>query len=247
MAYFRRWLIVPFPNTFSPGKPGFVRKDDLVARLMKETSGILNWALDGYTRLTTQGHFSDTRSAEEMRVAYEEAQEPVVVYVAERIQQAENDRIAKDDLYEDYANWCKARGVSLHGKIAFGRRFQTAAPFVRQGKMGGRGDRRNCWINVRLNMEPPIPDTSRTPNDDASRTHPGHGDPKIYFWMKKHPGHIPDKSRTRKSSRTHPGHKNTQIAEVHFVDWLRVRDGVRDGNAIVGAIVRRPKAIFTKD
>lgn len=203
VAYFRRWLIVPFPNTFSPGKPGFIRKDDLVARLLKEASGILNWALEGYTRLITQGHFSDIRSADEMRAAYEEAQEPVVVYVAERIQQSDNDRVAKDDLFEDYANWCKARGVSLHGKIAFGRRFQTAAPFVRQGKMGGRGDRRNCWINIILNMEPPIPDTSRTPNDDTSRTHPGHGDPKNIFLDGKN---IPDTSRTNPGHGNHPGH-----------------------------------------
>jgi len=203
VAYFRRWLIVPFPNTFSPGKPGFIRKDDLEATLLKEVSGILNWALTGFTRLTTQGHFSDTRSAEEMRVAYEEAQEPVIVYVAERIQQGDNDRISKDDLYEDYAGWCKARGVSLHGKIAFGRRFQTAAPFVRQGKMGGRGERINCWINLIFSMEPIIPDTSRTQEAATSGPHPGHIPDKSIFSGAKT---IPDTSQTNPGHGNHPGH-----------------------------------------
>tara|TARA_Y100000310_G_scaffold228076_1_gene230350 strand:+ start:6527 stop:9322 length:2796 start_codon:yes stop_codon:yes gene_type:complete len=143
-AYFRRFLVVPFPVQF-------VGEDDnpnLLAELESELAGILNWAIDGLTAIKIQGGFTDNKSITELRLLYEANMEPTFFYAREHLEELPNSKISKDELYGHYLNWCKDRGVASTSNIVFGRNLKRALPSMTTGKMGGRGKRVNCHVNI---------------------------------------------------------------------------------------------------
>ena len=66
-AFFRRWIIINFPNQFLPDNPKTDK--DLTKKLttQEELSGFFNWTLKGLKRLLKNGKFSSGKSVEETR------------------------------------------------------------------------------------------------------------------------------------------------------------------------------------
>lgn len=109
-AYFRRWIIVPFPNKFE----GKLADHDLLKKLLQPSvmSALLNRALLGLRRLEEQGHFSETKSATAQVENYRVENNSSYAFAREVLKVAEpKDVIAKADLYEKYAQWCSTNGV----------------------------------------------------------------------------------------------------------------------------------------
>ena len=69
-AFFRRWILVEFPHTFTESHRNDSNPDidpELRETIQDEMEGILVWAIEGLQRLQSQGHFTNVRSAEEVR------------------------------------------------------------------------------------------------------------------------------------------------------------------------------------
>lgn len=67
-AFFRRWLIIEFPTTFTaPEIPCPDKNPALEDDLLDELPGILNWALNGLGRLLQQGHFTNEGTTDDKR------------------------------------------------------------------------------------------------------------------------------------------------------------------------------------
>ena len=104
-AYFRRWVVVNFPNQFV----GSGAKQDLLQSLISpsEMSGFLNLALIGLQRLLSQGDFSKTMSINEGRELILRLSDPVGAFVLDRVDVVSDKFVAKKELYAAFVAYCK--------------------------------------------------------------------------------------------------------------------------------------------
>lgn len=72
---FKRQIIIPFNNSFEGRE-----NNNIVDELLEESSGIFNWAIEGYQRLNKDGFFVSDVSAEEMDEA-KLNNNPIIEYV----------------------------------------------------------------------------------------------------------------------------------------------------------------------
>jgi len=145
-AFFRRWIIINFPNCF------IGREDpDLTEKLTtpEELSGILNWALDGLDRLHKNKRFTLTGTVEEVRARYLASAEPVKSFAENRLEVAEGNKISKDVVYQAYRDYCKKLGIKVVEKASVSRQLPS---FIRcegsQQKVAGKKIR--VWLHIKL-------------------------------------------------------------------------------------------------
>ena len=87
----------------------FLNKEDraLYGKLKAETSGILNWAIQGWHRLMQRGHFIQPDTAQELMEQFRSLSSPLMDYVSERCIQDAAAICDLSTLYEDYLAWCE--------------------------------------------------------------------------------------------------------------------------------------------
>ena len=78
-AFYRRWLVIPFEKTFA----GKEADKELRAKLYRELSGILNWALEGLQRLHTNQAFTVPKAVQDAIDAYKRENNTVASFAAE--------------------------------------------------------------------------------------------------------------------------------------------------------------------
>ena len=115
---------------------------ELELELRKELAGILNWSLEGLTRLTANGNrFTRLLSAEEAIIAMRDLASPVAAFVRERCCVEAGREITVDQLYVAYRSWCDDNGHVRATKQNFGRDLRAAVPSV-SVKRGREGEAR---------------------------------------------------------------------------------------------------------
>lgn len=80
-AYYRRWVLIQFPNNFEGGNEDKKLIEKLQDR--EELSGFLNLALQGLKRLRENGHFSNSKSIEDTQKEYEFNSNPIEAFMDE--------------------------------------------------------------------------------------------------------------------------------------------------------------------
>ena len=127
-AFWRRWVIVEFPNTFT----GDADNPNLIDELTTpaELSGLLNLALDGLDRLRAKHAFTYRRSVEETSEYYLRAADPVYAFIQDCCEIGPAYWISKEQCYEAFNANCRAKQVPLLRPNAFARALQNQ-PSVR--------------------------------------------------------------------------------------------------------------------
>ena len=152
-AFFRRWIILQFPNQFTGGS------DDkkLIYRLTTdaEMSGLLNYAIAGLNRLLERGDFTSARSIEEMRELYMRQSDSVMSFIMDCLEISIMDHIGKKELYSRYTEYCRSKiypivpentfHQELHKKI----RVEDYKPAVRD-PVTNNFVRVSCWRGIKL-------------------------------------------------------------------------------------------------
>lgn len=107
-AFFARCLFVEFPN--SVDEPDTNLLDDL----REERATILNWMLDGLTRLSANGGFSGERSLDDRRALTRSFGSPVEQFVYELLDVTghPDDIIHQGDLYNAFTRFCHFKEFS---------------------------------------------------------------------------------------------------------------------------------------
>jgi putative DNA primase/helicase len=109
-AFWRRWLLVEFPNHYPPNQ----RDPEIRDRLTEPNalSGVLNWAIDGWARLLDQGYFTGEKQyAQAKRERWQAWGDSVDKFISECIERdpdAEN--VSTGDVHRVYAAWCRENG-----------------------------------------------------------------------------------------------------------------------------------------
>ena len=108
-GYFRRWIIIPFPNRFE----GSRAKKGLLEQLQKPEvmSALLNRAMAGLQRLESQEGFTACASVQEASQAYRRQCDSAVEFISECLELREGSSIRKSDAYEKYSQWSHQTGA----------------------------------------------------------------------------------------------------------------------------------------
>jgi len=104
-AFFRRWLIVVFPNQFEGDKadPNILRK----LTTHDELSGLLNLALERLKRLLERNRFTISPTTEELREEYMRKSNPIGAFMTECVKADPEGVIVKKELYSLFCEYCR--------------------------------------------------------------------------------------------------------------------------------------------
>jgi P4 family phage/plasmid primase-like protien len=109
-AFFRRWIIIVFPNEFIPGNgadPHILEK----ITTEEELSGLLNKILIAMRRLKKTGHFSHSKTTEEIREDYIRKSSPIAAFIMDCLEVDSDAFIEKKALYSEFAEYCRGRSL----------------------------------------------------------------------------------------------------------------------------------------
>jgi putative DNA primase/helicase len=148
IAFFRRIIIINFPNKFM----GDHADPDLLADLTteEELSGLLNWALEGLERLEKRGAFSYSSTVDEVQRQYERMSNPIKAFRLDHLLIQSESWIEKDELYGLYIEYCINNGLPAKTKGVFsqllhkemGKALENYRPRI-------NGRRVPCWKGIK--------------------------------------------------------------------------------------------------
>lgn len=133
-GFMDRWVVVPFPNSFSES----ARTSSLKANLTEPDiiEGVAAWAYVGLRRLMARGYFSYPDSVQEAKREFEVSADVVRGFLRECAVRAEETVIAKSSVYPVYQAWCHDSGRKPMGKQTFNKRI-LVVPGVSETKPAG--------------------------------------------------------------------------------------------------------------
>lgn len=121
----------------------------LTGQLIKESPGILLWAIAGWERLNQRGHFVQPASGLEFMEDLEELSSPVGAFVKECCLLGSDYQIPKTDLFQTWRAWCNQCGIYPGDAATFGRNLLASAPTVRDGRpRTDGGERTHVYLGI---------------------------------------------------------------------------------------------------
>lgn len=149
-AFFRRWMIVPFPRTFQPSEQ--IPREVLDARLAtpRELSGVLNKALVALRAIRARGGLCESNSVRTAGSEFVRLMDPVAVWLDAVAIKEPDAMVAKSDLVEAYNRAARKDGRPPITGTAFGLAVRRLMPEVRDGQRKLRGEKRWVWLGLGL-------------------------------------------------------------------------------------------------
>lgn len=129
------------------------REDTTLTRdLMTELPGILNWGLDGLSRLRAAGRFTETAAAAEMLEEMARLSSPVRAFIDDRIETGPGFTSRPEDVWQAWTSWCYSQGRDRPGDLAtLGRDLRAALPWLRTVRLcSGASGRERLYQAIRI-------------------------------------------------------------------------------------------------
>lgn len=167
-AFWRRWLLVEFPNYYPPGERDPTLRDELTEPDV--LSGVLNWAIDGWARLLGQGHFTnEEHEAYEKRNRWQSWGDSVEKFISEFVEHDESaPNRTTGDIYRRYAAWCRENGERPESQQKLTVALKTAGVDYRKSVRVGDSVQRGFKS---LGLSDDVPGLEDTPErDDRQET-----------------------------------------------------------------------------
>ena len=130
----------------------------LSPRLLLELPGVLNWAIEGWHRLRARGYFTVPKSSGENTEQLADLGSPIGSFVRERCEVAPGGRVAVQDVYAAWRDWCREQGIErITVKEHFGRDLRAYVPSITRGQARAAGGREPVYsgLALRPNARPP--------------------------------------------------------------------------------------------
>lgn len=134
VAYFRRFLIVPFEVTI----PETEQDKQLAQKIIKqELSGVFNWVLAGLQRLLKQKNFTTSEAVNRQLEQYKLQSDTVQLFLSEEdFEKSVDDYMEFKELYSLYRTYCHESGYHSCSKKTFGERLRGAGFKIERKNMG---------------------------------------------------------------------------------------------------------------
>jgi putative DNA primase/helicase len=141
-----RFIVLLLENSF------YGREDQtLAARLLKELPGILNWAITGWYRLISFGHFTQPKSALEAVQQLEDLGSPIGAFIREKCEIGAGRTATIDQLFGAWCQWCQEQGRDKPGtKQTFGRDLRAACPGLKVTQPRYGDERERAYQGIRI-------------------------------------------------------------------------------------------------
>jgi P4 family phage/plasmid primase-like protien len=143
-AVFRRLLVVKFEQKFvadpnpEADPPELPRDPNLEAKIRCELGGILNWALEGLSRLREREDFARPAKMMEYIEEYRQEQNNVLRFVSDACHMGPGYEVGCTEAYRRYGAWCKEQGEKAVPNNTFGVVVRTV-PGVKAHRTGNKG------------------------------------------------------------------------------------------------------------
>ncbi|NQU02759.1 MAG: hypothetical protein HQ589_01220 [Syntrophaceae bacterium] len=108
-AYFRRWIVIDFPNVFEKGENA---DEFLMDKLTTDDmlSGLFNFGFAGLKRLAVQRCFTEGETTKQQLADYQKANDPVSAFIADRCKVVIGSNIKRKDLFQEFTAYCQEQG-----------------------------------------------------------------------------------------------------------------------------------------
>ncbi len=146
-AFKDRMIFVKFPNFFGD-KDRIANLENVWLNDPEQKSSILNWALEGKTRLLNQGYLTQTKTQKETEIEFNRVSNPPGAFILENgilCKTLVTPRIANLTAFQEY---CEDIGVNADSK-ALTQAMQKLAPKVRDGWIY-KPKKERAWIGFGL-------------------------------------------------------------------------------------------------
>lgn len=138
----RRFNVIEFPVTFAPNE----RDKTLPAKLKRELSGILNWAVEGHRNWKAEG-LNPPSKIMNATAAYRSENDTIRQFIDACCDCHPSARQSTAELFDKYEQWCSMSGIECRPKVLFGKELS------RLGMIGYRSAMGNGWRGIKLRDE----------------------------------------------------------------------------------------------
>jgi len=143
-AFYRRILLVPFPETI----PKAERDKHLDDKLQDELPGVLNWAIEGLQRLLGNGGFTGDRSPGRTQDTWQKWSDSVSRFKDAAIDEGGDEEIPKAKLYAAYLEYCRQEGIPSDTQHSLTRGLKQEG--LADGRSYVDGERERVFHNISL-------------------------------------------------------------------------------------------------
>jgi putative DNA primase/helicase len=138
-----RFMVLEFRTSF------LGREDPhLIHKLLREASGILNLAIEGYARLRERKRFEQPNSAKQMAKALSTT--PIKEFIADRCKLDRKKRVKASELYGEYRIWCEANGYKPNDAAQFGQGLRREAQVKSQRPRKDNPHRERFYVGIEV-------------------------------------------------------------------------------------------------
>ena len=111
--------------------------------------------MKGLRRLLDQKGFTYTNNAEETKLEMMRSGSSIAMFASDMLERFDDGEMSKEDMYEEYINYCKLKKLPTQTKDNFGKKLSNYATFIADGQMYGMNDKGKpttvrCWRNVKI-------------------------------------------------------------------------------------------------
>lgn len=155
VGFLERLILVPFDGYFTTETDKDF--DPMIKeKLKEEASGILNWAIAGYSSLKLRGKFQDSGEATKVLEDYNYDNNPLIGFFDDCIDLGENNVESSDDLYRGFQDYCRNAGVIAFRRTSFLREIEKFSKDKKhkierkRTKIYGSKNALNCYKGICL-------------------------------------------------------------------------------------------------
>ena len=152
-AFFRRWIIINFPNQFTEDNPKTDKNIIKKLTTEEELSGFLNWALKGLRRLPKNNKFNNSKSVEETRARYIRVSNPIQAFVMDCIEFQSGSFVPKREVYKAFIEYCQKMKLPSRSMGTFSRKLIEYIPKAGTTRRKINGKRVLCWQDIKVVSE----------------------------------------------------------------------------------------------
>ena len=172
VAFYRRWIIIDFPNVFTGEKCDPAKLSTLTTP--NELAGLLNWVLAGLSRLIQNKGFSNPKTHEEKRIDYLKSSHSPIPFIQTTLETSltPEDYIVERELYEKYVLWCKNNSFKPVRKGEFTQVLYQCLPGMEQSETRKDDKRTRVYRFIKYKSEIPVPPKPEIPETPKNKDNP---------------------------------------------------------------------------
>jgi putative DNA primase/helicase len=149
MAFWRRWIIITFPNVFNE-QLGNVDKNIIDKLTTKEElSGLLLKSIEALKRLLKNQAFTKSQSSEQIRESYIMKSNSVQAFREKMLVENVESFEEKDIMFEAFKSFCEIYHLPIYDRNVFSRKLRSYINF-RDCQKSIRGHRKTCYCGLEL-------------------------------------------------------------------------------------------------